>query len=135
MTLTKNKLIRMISLMTLLVFTVTALNLVAAEQNKDKILSKGEVKNLIANAKTKADHERIARYFDAEAAKYDSDAKEHGELAPLYEKNTPQNPTKFPGSQQTSQHCDSLSKSLQKAAEDARALAAHHREMAKEAKN
>ena len=100
---------------------------------KDATLSKSELKNLVANAEKKADHERIANHFDAEAAKYEADAKEHGELAPLYQKNTPGQPTKYPGSMQTFQHCDSLSKALMQAAQDARALAVEHREMAKHA--
>jgi len=101
---------------------------------KDKALSKSEVKNLVAKAETKADHERIAQYFDAEATKYEAEAKEHGDLAPLYQRNSSATPTKYPGSVQSFQHCDSLSKSLQQAAESARQLAADHREMAKEAK-
>ena len=99
----------------------------------EKKLSKSELKNLIATAETKADHERIAKYFDSEAAKYDAEAKEHSDLATVYEKNPPSQPGKYPGTQQTSAHCTSLSKSLQ-AAEDARALASEHRKMAEEAK-
>ena len=99
---------------------------------KDKPLTKSEVKALIATAETKAEHERIAQYFDAEAAKYDTEAKEHAELAGVYQKSTPS--AKPPGPSQTFNHCDSLSKSLQKAADDARALAAEHRQMAHEAK-
>ena len=101
---------------------------------KDKVLSKSELKNLVANAETKADHERVAQYFDAEAAKYEAEAKEHGELATIYQRNSSATPTKYPGSVQSIQHRDSLSKSLQQAAESARQLAADHREMAKEAK-
>ena len=99
---------------------------------KDKPLSKAEVKALIATAETKAEHERIAQYFDAEAAKYEAEGKEHGELAAVYRSSTPS--AKYPGGMQTFNHCDSLSKSLQKAADDAHALAAEHRQMASEAK-
>lgn len=100
---------------------------------KDKPLSKSEVKALIATAETKAEHERIAQYFDAEATKYQAEATEHADLAGVYEKRGAPSP-KFPGSMQTFNHCDSLSKSLQKAADDARAIAAEHRQMANEAK-
>ena len=99
---------------------------------KDKPLSKSEVKALIATAETKAEHERIAQYFDGEAAKYEAEAKEHADLAVVYGKSTPS--AKIPGPSQTFNHCDSLSKSLQKAADDARALAAEHRKMEHEAK-
>jgi hypothetical protein len=102
---------------------------------KDKTLSKTELKHLIATAETKAEHERIAQHFAAEATKYEAEAKEHGDLAVVYQKNTPSQPGKYPGSMQTFNHCDSLTKSLQQAAENARKLAADHREMAaKEAK-
>ena len=101
---------------------------------KDKPLSKSVLKKLIANAETKADHERIAQYFDTEAAKYEAEAKEHGELAPFYQRNPDPALSKHPGSTRSFQHCDSLSKSLTQAAQDAHALAAEHREMAKQAK-
>ena len=97
---------------------------------KDKPLSKAEAKKLIANAETKADHERIAVYFDGEAARYAADAKEHSELASFYLDNPDPALSKHPGSPRAFEHCDSLSKSLQKAAEEARKLAAEHRAMA-----
>jgi hypothetical protein len=97
---------------------------------QDKPLSKKEVKALIATAETKAEHERIAKYFDAEAARYEAEAKEHGELAGVYQKSTPS----AKNASQTFNHCDSVSKSLQKAADEARALAAEHRHMASDAK-
>jgi hypothetical protein len=119
----------------LAVFAVAAAMLTAVVSvpagAKDKPLSKSELKSLIANAETKADHERIAQYFDAEAARYEAESKDHGELAQLYQRNTSATPTKYPGGQQSFQHCDSVSKSLQQAAENARQLAAEHRGMAK----
>jgi hypothetical protein len=100
----------------------------------DKPLSKTELKGLISNAETKAEHERIAQYFDAEAAKYETEAKDHADLAQLYQRNTSATPTKHSGTMQTFQHCDSMSKALQQAAENARQLAAEHRDMEREAK-
>ena len=87
---------------------------------KGKLLSQKELKNLISNAETKADHERVAQHFDAEAAKYEADAKEHGELAPFYQRSPDPALSKHPGSPRSFQHCDSLSKELQQAAADAR---------------
>ena len=101
---------------------------------KDKLLTKSELKNLVANAETKTEHERIAQYFDAEATRYDAEAKEHGDLAPFYQRNPDPALSKHPGSQRSFQHCDSLGKSLKQAAEDARQLATEHREMAKHEK-
>jgi hypothetical protein len=100
---------------------------------KDKPLSQSDLKSLVAKAETKADHERIAQHFDAEADRYDAEAKEHSDLAAFYEKNTPSG-AKYPGGMKTYQHCDAVSKSLTQAAQDSRALAGEHREMAKGAK-
>lgn len=96
----------------------------------DKPLTKSQVKALIATAETKAEHERIAQYFDAEAARYEAEARDHNELAAIYQKSTPS----AKNASQTFNHCDAVSKSLQKAADDARALAAEHRTMANDAK-
>lgn len=116
-----------------LVFALTAIASIVAAAN-DKPLTKAEVKNLISNAELKADHERLAKHFEAEAVRYEAEAKEHAELAQLYQRSTSATPTKYPGGAQSFQHCDSLSKSLKTAAEDARQLAAQHMNMAKEAK-
>ena len=112
----------------------TAVVSVPAGAAKDKTLTKTELKNLIANAETKADHERIAQYFDAEAARYEAESKDHGELAPFYQRNPDPTISKHPGSPRSFQHCDALSKALQEAAANARQLAADHRGMANEAK-
>jgi hypothetical protein len=101
---------------------------------KNKPLSKAEVKNLIANSETKADHERMAQYFDAEAARYEAEAKDHNEMGQFYKKNPDPALSKHPGTPRAAGHCDTLSKNLQNSAEEARQLAAEHRVMAKEAK-
>jgi hypothetical protein len=100
---------------------------------QDKPLSKTELKRLMTGAETKADHARIAEYFEAEATRYEAEAKQHGELALFYQQHTSSNPTKYPGSMQTFDHCDALRKSLEQAAEKARQLAAEHRKMEQEA--
>jgi hypothetical protein len=103
---------------------------------KDKTLSQSELRSLVANAKTAADHERIAQYFDAEATKYEADAKKHEEEASYYAVH----PTPAIGklqnlySQNMQSHCPNLAAKLKEAAQEARLIAAGHREMAKEAK-
>ena len=62
------------------VFAV-ALTLGAPAGAADKPLTKAELRSLIANAKTKADHERITQYFEAEATRYEVEAKAYSELA------------------------------------------------------
>ena len=102
---------------------------------KDKTLSKSELKHLIANAETKADHERIAQYFDAEATKYEADAKEHEEEAKDYAAH-PSNPANGKDtvySTDMQNHCSGIEVKLNEAAQEARALATGHREMAEKA--
>ena len=113
---------------------VTAVVSIPVGASDDHAIKASELKNRVANAETTADHERIAQYFDAEAARYEAESKNHGELAPFYQRNPDPAISKHPGSPRAFEHCDSLSKSLQKAAEDARQLAAEHRGMEKEAK-
>jgi hypothetical protein len=102
---------------------------------KDKTIGKSELRNLIANAKTPAAHERIAQYFDAEATKYEADAKKHEEEASNYAAH-PSNPANGKDtvySTDMQSHCSNLAAKLKEAAQEARMLAASHREMAKEA--
>jgi hypothetical protein len=115
------------------VLALAAVVSVSAGAN-NKLLTKAELKNLIVNGETKADHERVAQYFDAEAARYEAEAKDHNELAAFYQKSPDPALTKHPTSPRAFEHCDSLSKSLQKSAAEARQLAAEHRLMAKDAK-
>jgi hypothetical protein len=101
---------------------------------EDKPISKGELKQLIANAKTPAAHERIAHYFDAEATKYEADAKEHEEEAGDYAAH-PSNPANGKDTVYSTDmqgHCSNLGAKLKEAAQEARMLAASHRKMAKE---
>jgi hypothetical protein len=95
------------------------------------ILSKQELKNLISNAKTAADHTRLAKHFAAKAVQLEADAKEHEELAAQYKANPNIHEMKHPGSAQTAGHCEFFGKSLRKAATDAKKLASDHELMAK----
>jgi hypothetical protein len=80
----------------------------------------------IASAKTPADHEAIAAYYDKEAADNEAKAKLHHSTHHAYE-NFKMKPTSF------AQHCDELAKWFQRAADQDKALAAAHRAMAKKA--
>ena len=81
----------------------------------------------IAAAKTPADHEAIAKAYDAEAAAAEGKAKAHEGMARTYRAGggTPKaSPTAMVG------HCDRLMKSYSAAAVEYRALAAEHRKLA-----
>jgi hypothetical protein len=60
----------------------------AAGQNKATV-SKKELKVLPKTATQPADHQRIADYYQQEAARLTASAKEHRELAAIYEKTPP----------------------------------------------
>lgn len=109
---------------------VVALALSASAGAADKALTKAELKSLIANAGTKADHERIAQYFDAEAVRYEMEAKGYSDLAQFYNPGRRKDPARL----RALEHCEDLSRTLLRAAEAARNLAAEHRGMAYDAK-
>ena len=81
----------------------------------------------VANAKTPADHEAIASYYDKEAADNEAKAKFHHAVHHNYVKFHLKTATDM------APHCDSLAKDYQRAADQDKALAAGHRKMAKAA--
>jgi len=81
----------------------------------------------IANAKTPAEHEAIAEYYDKEAAENEAKAKLHLSAARSYEAFKSMKPVGM------ATHCQNLAKAFEKAAEQDKMLAAAHRAMAKEA--
>ena len=110
--------------------------LVPSAGAKDKTMSKSELRTLIVNAKTPADHERIAQYFDAQAVKYEAEAKQHEEEATYYASHVQPANGKNQGfySREMQDHCPKMAAKLKEAAQEARMMAAGHRELAKEAK-
>jgi hypothetical protein len=105
---------------------------VSAEDSK--ILKKDELKNLIANAKTAQDHQRVADHYTAKAEQFEAEATEHAEEAAKYKANPNMHEMKHPGSPQTASHCESMARSLRDAAKQARQLAEDHQAMAKNVK-
>ena len=86
----------------------------------------------VENAKGAKDHEAIAQSYDTEAKGLRDKAKLHQNMArryggPSYSKGASH------GSGAMENHCKKLASSYEAAAKDADAMAADHREMAKEA--
>lgn len=102
----------------------------AAVEMKGMLKSK-EVKALVANAKTPADHMKLARHFAAMAEKHEAEAKEHEALAEEYTRNPRLGSTKIPMAPNSAQHCKYFAEHCHKAAAEMRAMAAEHEEMAK----
>jgi hypothetical protein len=78
---------------------------------------------MIKNAKTPADHEAVAAYYDNEAAENEKKAHLHRLSANMYTKPI------------NAGHCNALVNAYQDAADQDKALAANHREMAEKAKS
>lgn len=100
------------------------------------ILKPKEVKALVGNAKSAADHFKLARHFTAMAEKHDAEAKEHDELAAEYSRNPRMGAGagKVPMAPNTAEHCRYFAEHCRNAAKQMRSMAADHEAMAKAAK-
>ncbi len=94
----------------------------AAESAK---MSKDEVKALIVNAKTPADHQKLVDYYNSEAARLEAEAVEHTEMAETY-KGIPKGFT-------MADHCKAWARIDREAEVSAKKMAAEHGAMAKNA--
>ena len=95
------------------------------------VLNNKEVRELIANAKTPADHRKLAKHFAALAARYEAEAADHAADAKAYRASPSASETKRPGGPDTALHCDRLAEAARNAATAARDLARDHEQMAK----
>jgi hypothetical protein len=99
---------------------------------KEKI-SKRALQEMIAGAKTPADHQAIADYYYAEAAKARAQAVEHQEMAGWY-RTAGEGTKKTPYAPGTIDHCERLVKDYRSTADDLTALAKEHEAMAAKGK-
>lgn len=103
-------------------------------QTAGKTLSKKQLSELVATAKTAADHRKLAEHYRAAAAKHEAEAKEHVELAAKYRANPTASETKRPGAPDTASHCMTFAEHCRKQAAIMNEMAAMHEEMAKKMK-
>ena len=101
------------------------------QTSANNILSGKEVRELIANAKTPADHRKLAKHFAAVATRYEAEATDHAAEAKAYRATPNASETKRPGGPDTALHCDRLAEAARNAATAARDLARDHEQMAK----
>lgn len=106
----------------------------ARAQSSGKMLTKKEVSDLAASAKTAEDHRKLAAHYAAVAARHEQEAKDHADLAAKYKSNPTASDVKRPGAPDTASHCLTYAEHCRKAAQSMRELAAMHEEMAKKAK-
>ncbi len=102
--------------------------------NPQSRMSKKELKWLIQNAKTTADHQKLAAYYRSQAEHLMKESRKHQELAEAYANRTIFEPkTGDPGGLLA--HCREFAALEAKAAKEAQQMAAIHEEMAKESPN
>lgn len=107
------------------VMTVSGLGLTANAQDK---LSKSQLNSLIATAKTPAEHQRIADYYQVQAKDYLAQADEHQGMIAAYKANPS---TKHQASAVT--HCENFVASFKEMAAKSQEMAKLHQQMAIEA--
>jgi len=87
-----------------------------------------DIEQLITTAKTPADHEAIAAYYDKEAKEAHEKHAKHQKMEEFYKKNAALNKSGFGA------HCDIIAANFDKTAKEYEALAKLHRDMATSAK-
>lgn len=98
---------------------------VSAQQHMD-------IAQMVANAKTAADHDAIAQYYERDEAQAKAEAETHRKLAETYKKFTPE---VRPGTEWKNMagHCEEMARHYDAVAKDDAALAAAHHAEAKKA--
>ena len=113
-----------------LAVSLSASTAYGTEVSKHRLTHK-ELKELIANAATPADHQKIAAYYRGEAQRLRQTAKEHQEWGDIYAKGSAGSESKHPGMSNGAPHCHKWADLEEEEAKEADALAAAHDDMAK----
>jgi hypothetical protein len=91
-------------------------------------LGKKQLAALVANAKTPADHARLASYYTAQAQNDLDEAQVHEQMAANFHESTVANSAKFATG--TINHCQYIHDRLKQDAAKMKALALQHEQMA-----
>ena len=98
-----------------------------AEPRFPDLLPAKQVQELIATAKTPADHMKLGKHFAAEAARYTADANRHAAMAAGYRGANQRGNLEAAAS-----HCDRLAQQIRDAATAAREMGKYHEGLAAE---
>jgi hypothetical protein len=109
--------------------------LLTAQTSKAPRLTPKEAVALIENAKTPAEHDRLAAYYDQTAADLEEKASEHKALAAAYKRMPSSGNPRIPSPARPVSHCENIAANAGKAAAEARSMSEHHKMLAKEAGN
>ena len=104
----------------------------AAAQSAHRI-GKTELKELISNARSQADHEKIASHYRSEGERLLFEAKEHDEMAQVYARQPGPESVKHPLTYRTEAHCKYVAARYRESARKMQELASAHEDMAKRA--
>jgi hypothetical protein len=97
-----------------------------AGTNSADLLTSTELHTLVAVTPTPESHARLARHYQALAARLDRDTREHRDLAAAYRAAPTGAEAKRPGAPDTAVHCERLADRASRMAGEARALASAH---------
>ena len=103
--------------------------LIATPANRATVAA-AYIAEMISSAKTPADHEAIAAYYDGEAKEAQQKADEHRKMGEAYKKGG----GALAGKTHFHEHCEALVRSYTAEAKEYESLAAAHRQMAKKSK-
>ncbi|MHB1856304.1 MAG: hypothetical protein ACYCPM_02610 [Acidobacteriaceae bacterium] len=103
----------------------------SVQQAKPEHLGKHQLNTLIATAKTPAEHQRIAQYYQAKAQDYLAQANEHEAMIAAYKANP--SPSTAKNLASTIGHCEYFFQTFKDMAVKSQELAALHEQMAKDA--
>jgi 1-aminocyclopropane-1-carboxylate deaminase/D-cysteine desulfhydrase-like pyridoxal-dependent ACC family enzyme len=113
---------RAVTVLSLLAVMVWAGSSWAGQTGKKSQLTDDQVKTLIVNASTPEQHEQLAQFFNQKAAKLETEANEHTDLANAYHKGKTPN-------MGNANLCEQAAADERKAAQENREIAAdHHKE-------
>lgn len=129
----RNLLARIFPIAIVAAVSLTAVYSFAQDQ---KVPTKKEVATLLKTAKQPADHLRIAAYYKQEAARQRQVAKEHADLAVIYQKTHPfaaMEAKNGYAAQESASHCNKFAELAIEQAKQDDALVTLHEEMANQA--
>jgi hypothetical protein len=115
---------------TLVILALVAVLSLTTQHGWAQEAAKFDLEKAITGARTPADHEAIASYYDREATAAKAKAEEHRRLAETYRTLAVSGRTPL---QPMGMHCQQLAEIYERAAADNAALATAHRQMAQEA--
>ena len=121
---------RMLGFFVLLLALTAGVSARASQTGNTTRLSKTELNNLLTNAKTAADHQRLAQYFTANAAKLEAEAQDYDQRAEQFRSHPSTDEYKRPMTGRTYAGCRFIADKLHKKAAENQQLAAEQVKLA-----